>query len=55
MSATQFMKDIGDRISNDFELLGMFGVDAIANEKGAWVVEVNPRTPILWNCRNAFS
>ena len=34
---------IGDLLAREFDLLGLFGVDAIVNEQGVWPVEVNPR------------
>ncbi len=34
---------IGDVLADEFELAGLFGVDAIINSQGVWPVEVNPR------------
>ncbi len=35
--------EIGAVLAREFDLQGLFGVDAILNPRGAWVVEVNPR------------
>lgn len=34
---------IGDVLASEFELVGLFGVDAVVNAQGVWPVEVNPR------------
>ncbi|MGD9724208.1 MAG: ATP-grasp domain-containing protein [Pirellulales bacterium] len=34
---------IGDVLAGQFNLTGLFGVDAIVNSRGIWPVEVNPR------------
>ena len=34
---------IGAVLAHEFELAGLFGVDAIVNAEGVWPVEVNPR------------
>ncbi len=34
---------IGNVLAHEFELTGLFGVDAIVNSQGVWPVEVNPR------------
>jgi len=34
---------IGDCLAGDFDLQGLFGVDAVVNQRGIWVIEVNPR------------
>ena len=34
---------IGNCLAERFELCGLFGVDAIINDRGVWPVEVNPR------------
>ncbi len=34
---------IGAVLARAFDLVGLFGVDAIVNEQGVWPVEVNPR------------
>jgi predicted ATP-grasp superfamily ATP-dependent carboligase len=36
---------IGDCLAGEFQLVGVFGVDAIVNDAGVWPVEVNPRYP----------
>jgi predicted ATP-grasp superfamily ATP-dependent carboligase len=36
---------IGDALAAQFDLRGLFGVDAIVNDGGVWPVEVNPRFP----------
>lgn len=36
---------IGDALAAGFKLVGLFGVDAIVNEAGAWPVDLNPRYP----------
>jgi predicted ATP-grasp superfamily ATP-dependent carboligase len=36
---------VGNLLAKQFELRGLFGVDAIVNEDGVWPVEVNPRFP----------
>jgi predicted ATP-grasp superfamily ATP-dependent carboligase len=41
-AVAQFTR-IGDVLARAFELVGLFGVDAIANSAGVWPVEVNPR------------
>ncbi len=38
----QFLR-IGQSLTAEFSLRGLFGVDAIINARGVWVVEVNPR------------
>jgi uncharacterized protein len=35
--------EIGNVLARAFDLFGLFGVDAIVNEHGAWPVEINPR------------
>ncbi|HEV3137740.1 MAG TPA: ATP-grasp domain-containing protein [Pirellulales bacterium] len=40
--ATSFAR-IGEVLARAFDLVGLFGVDAIVNEQGVWPVEVNPR------------
>jgi predicted ATP-grasp superfamily ATP-dependent carboligase len=34
---------IGATLAADFGLVGLFGIDAVANTAGVWTVEVNPR------------
>ena len=34
---------IGDGLASGFDLRGLFGVDAIVNDRGIWAIEVNPR------------
>ena len=34
---------IGNGLANGFDLRGLFGVDAIVNDRGIWTIEVNPR------------
>ncbi len=34
---------IGDRLADEFRLIGLFGVDFIAHAGRAWVLELNPR------------
>jgi len=34
---------IGDCLAREFQITGLFGVDAIVNERGIWTIEVNPR------------
>jgi uncharacterized protein len=34
---------VGSTLAREFGLVGLFGVDAIVNQSGAWSVEVNPR------------
>lgn len=34
---------IGDCLARGFDLQGLFGVDAIVNDRGIWTIEVNPR------------
>ncbi len=34
---------IGQALAEEFNLTGLFGVDAIANQAGIWPIEVNPR------------
>jgi predicted ATP-grasp superfamily ATP-dependent carboligase len=42
--ATRIMiQKIGDTLSGQFELTGLFGVDMILNDDGPWTIEVNPR------------
>lgn len=36
---------IGACLAAEFQLVGLFGVDAIINEAGVWPLEVNPRYP----------
>jgi uncharacterized protein len=40
---TEHFVQIGDVLAHEFELVGLFGVDAIINAQGVWPVEVNPR------------
>jgi predicted ATP-grasp superfamily ATP-dependent carboligase len=40
----QFAK-IGNVLARHFNLIGLFGIDAIVNEAGVWTIEVNPRYP----------
>jgi len=40
---TQALMRIGDCIAESFPVQGLFGVDAIINDDGVWLVEVNPR------------
>jgi uncharacterized protein len=35
--------NIGQELATEFELVGLFGVDALVNATGVWPVEVNPR------------
>jgi predicted ATP-grasp superfamily ATP-dependent carboligase len=43
-SATmQRFRRLGDCLASEFQLAGLFGVDAILNRRGIWPVEVNPR------------
>lgn len=37
------LRRIGDVLAKDFGLIGLFGVDAVVNNDGAWAIEVNPR------------
>jgi uncharacterized protein len=37
--------EIGTVLARRFELVGLFGVDAVVNARGVWPVEVNPRYP----------
>jgi predicted ATP-grasp superfamily ATP-dependent carboligase len=34
---------IGDVLARGFNLVGLFGVDAILNDQGVWPIEINPR------------
>lgn len=34
---------IGSSLAHEFDLKGLFGVDAIVNDQGIWTIEVNPR------------
>jgi uncharacterized protein len=34
---------IGDALAGHFDLVGLFGVDAILNSSGVWPIEINPR------------
>lgn len=34
---------IGDCLASGFDLQGLFGVDAIVDDRGIWTIEVNPR------------
>lgn len=34
---------IGQVLARDFDLVGLFGVDAVVNAEGVWPLEVNPR------------
>jgi predicted ATP-grasp superfamily ATP-dependent carboligase len=34
---------LGELFAKEFQLVGLFGVDAICNENGIWPVEINPR------------
>jgi predicted ATP-grasp superfamily ATP-dependent carboligase len=34
---------IGESLAREFGLTGLFGIDAVLNEQGVWLVEVNPR------------
>jgi predicted ATP-grasp superfamily ATP-dependent carboligase len=36
-------RKIGEGLASGFDLRGLFGVDAIVNDRGIWVIEVNPR------------
>jgi predicted ATP-grasp superfamily ATP-dependent carboligase len=38
----QFQR-IGEALAREFALVGLFGVDAVANTRGVWPVEINPR------------
>ncbi len=40
--ARQFA-EIGSALARQFNLVGLFGVDAVVNSQGVWPVEVNPR------------
>ncbi len=42
---TQEFARIGEVLSAEFGLAGVFGIDAIVNPQGVWPVEVNPRFP----------
>ncbi len=42
-SLTDEFQRIGRTLHQAFSLVGLFGVDAILNDAGAWPVEVNPR------------
>ncbi len=37
--------DLGNVLARRFELIGVFGVDAVVNPQGVWPIEVNPRYP----------
>ncbi len=37
------LQHIGDVLAARFELVGLFGVDAVVNGDGVWPIEVNPR------------
>lgn len=40
----QTLERLGDTLARDFELRGLFGVDAVVDQSGTpWLVEVNPR------------
>jgi uncharacterized protein len=41
--ATRNFAAIGTALASHFDLVGLFGVDAIVNADGVWPVEVNPR------------
>lgn len=36
---------IGQTISSEFQIVGVFGIDLILNSNGAWPVDINPRIP----------
>lgn len=42
-TAIDTLARIGDVLAREFDLVGLFGVDAIVNPAGVWPVEVNPR------------
>lgn len=42
-AAAESFAAIGNLLAGEFNLVGLFGVDAIVNSAGAWPVEVNPR------------
>jgi predicted ATP-grasp superfamily ATP-dependent carboligase len=37
------LADLGTRLAAQFQLRGLFGVDAMVNSRGVWPLEVNPR------------
>ena len=39
----QTLRFIGNVLSEKFELVGLFGVDAVINSDGVWPIEINPR------------
>jgi predicted ATP-grasp superfamily ATP-dependent carboligase len=45
VSATtrETLKRLGDVLSAEFELIGLFGVDFILDDENVWTIEINPR------------
>ena len=39
----ELWNQIGSKLAAEFDLKGLFGVDAIVNDDGIWTIEVNPR------------
>ncbi len=39
----QLLEQLGDRLAMEFGLRGLFGIDFIVDETGAWPTELNPR------------
>jgi uncharacterized protein len=42
-STRQQFEQLGQTLAAEFQLTGLFGVDAVLNDRGVWPVEINPR------------